>query len=223
MSKQVKCYECWGLNGHHWSGCKTRGYSAVGPHPDAPPREAEPSKPTGPAEMCCGGTTVRAVCAYHGPSAATERAPAPVQYEVEDAGLRLLGPDDPEVSTDLVYATASGGVVGVPQTKPAPSGVAFYVGGLPVQRQDLVKWHVESDPTDATRGHLAFIVSESADVALKLRAMYLADRLCTHRTPFVELRVPNAVSTSIAWFSFSAGGEVATAYKVRFIESEASS
>jgi hypothetical protein len=83
MSKQTKCWECWGLNGHHWPACQSRGYSAVGPHPSAPPREAPaPARdPSAPLEMCCGGTTVRAVCTFHGPSAATERAPA---YEVGD-------------------------------------------------------------------------------------------------------------------------------------------
>jgi hypothetical protein len=156
MSKQTKCWECWGLNGHHWTGCQRRGYANVGPHPDAPPREAAPASPGaggGALEMCCGGTTVRAVCAYHGPSAALpERGDGatgprtPVQVlkalrsghrtgrhatcicqmcvalrsmpqpsKVAASDLRLLGPDDPEVSSDLIYATPDGGVVGVPQ------------------------------------------------------------------------------------------------------------
>lgn len=64
--KQTKCHECRRLNGHHWPTCVTRGYAAIGPHPDAPP--VEPSRPPAVTEqeMCCGGTCVRALCPYHG-------------------------------------------------------------------------------------------------------------------------------------------------------------
>lgn len=31
------------------------------------------------------------------------------------AGARLLGPDDPEVGSDMIYATPDGGVIGIPQ------------------------------------------------------------------------------------------------------------
>lgn len=126
MARQTKCYECWGLNGRHWEGCATRGYSAVGPHPDAP--KAEPSTPEadGPLEMCCGGTTVRAVCEFHKPPAT---APAPLashaavarQLAAVRAGTApippewvCLGPDDPAVSADTIYKTPAGTVVGVP-------------------------------------------------------------------------------------------------------------
>lgn len=73
--KQTKCYECWGLNGQHWQSCQTRGYGAVGPHPDAPKVEPSAPKADGPLEMCCGGTTVRAVCEYHGHQAQGRAAP----------------------------------------------------------------------------------------------------------------------------------------------------
>lgn len=74
--KKTICSECWGSNGNHYRHCATRGYSAVGPHPDAPPVESAPSAPA-PAEieMCCGGTCVRAACAYHGPSTAPTQQP----------------------------------------------------------------------------------------------------------------------------------------------------
>lgn len=61
--KYTKCHECWGLNGHHFSGCQSRGYSAVGPHPSAPIEEDD--EPTQQLEMCCGGTCVRALCFIH--------------------------------------------------------------------------------------------------------------------------------------------------------------
>lgn len=72
--KQTKCHECWGLNGHRWSGCMRRGYANVGPHPDAPAPDAEPPAQTGELEMCCGGTCVRALCFIHStePKATTE-------------------------------------------------------------------------------------------------------------------------------------------------------
>jgi hypothetical protein len=127
MKTKRACYECLRTDTHtDW--CVSRGYSSVGPHPQAPPREAAPPKPAGPGapqEMCCGGTCVRAVCAFHGPSAApppTERGQALVAraraLATSPAGWRLLGPDDPEVSTDLIYATPDGGVVGVPGLPP---------------------------------------------------------------------------------------------------------
>lgn len=114
--KQSKCHECKALNGQHFNQCTTRGYSAVGPHPDAPAREPDaPARdPNAPVEMCCGGTTVRAVCVYHGGTSAapTERAPA---YEVEDLLLGGARVGDALAPADLIYATPTGGVVGVAQ------------------------------------------------------------------------------------------------------------
>jgi hypothetical protein len=135
MKTKRACYECLRTDTHtDW--CVSRGYAAVGPHPQAPPREAAPTERPGPGaagalEMCCGGTCVRALCFIH--STEPKQAPATPDYEAFDlapgastlvararalaappAGWRLLGPDDPEVSSDLIYATPDGGVVGVP-------------------------------------------------------------------------------------------------------------
>src|SRR5690349_3726594 len=60
--KQTKCHECWGLNGHHWNGCKTRGYAAIGPHPDAPALDTEPAH-ADPTPCPCG--IARLDCEYH--------------------------------------------------------------------------------------------------------------------------------------------------------------
>lgn len=75
--KQTKCHECWGLNGHHWSGCMRRGYANVGPHPDAPARDAERPPAQTEQEMCCGGTCVRALCFIHGSEPRLTDAPEP--------------------------------------------------------------------------------------------------------------------------------------------------
>jgi hypothetical protein len=71
------------------------------------------------------------ICPFHAPDAEpdTERAveaqstpepfvitmPGEVREVSCDISLRLIGPDDPEVSSDLIYATPSGGVVAVPR------------------------------------------------------------------------------------------------------------
>lgn len=81
-------------------------------------------------EMCCGGTCVRALCAYHAPrpvatkwyatcdddaylvafQAAIDRAIARLR-ESNQQELRRIGLDDPEVSDRMCYLTPSGGVV----------------------------------------------------------------------------------------------------------------
>lgn len=89
--KQTKCHECWGLNGRHWPTCVTRGYGAVGPHPDAPACDTEPPTDRAEPEMCCGGTCVRALCFIH----STEPRPEP-KGRAEPCELDSWGdPDDP--------------------------------------------------------------------------------------------------------------------------------
>jgi hypothetical protein len=166
MSKQTKCWECWGLNGHHWNGCKTRGYAAVGPHPDAPPREADAPEPGAGAvalEMCCGGTCVRALCFIHStepksapvttpdyeafdcaPSASTPVARARALATAVPTGWKLLGPDDPEVSSDLIYATPDGGLAGVPQATPLQTRICAKLEALGL----LSEMSVEVSGTD---------------------------------------------------------------------------
>jgi hypothetical protein len=143
MPKITKCHECEGLNGHHWNGCRTRGYFAVGPHSAAPDTQRAPSNES--LEMCCGGTCVRALCPYHGLSAAARRlTPIELACAEQDFAeemyreaygrippdLRLLGPDDPEVSSDLIYATPDGGVVAVPADPCNVSVSNIALGGL---------------------------------------------------------------------------------------------
>lgn len=55
-----------------------------------------------------------------GPVAVPSPAPPPII-----AGARLLGLDDPEVSTDLIYAVPGGGVMGVPQASNTVIGVDY--------------------------------------------------------------------------------------------------
>lgn len=59
--KQTKCHECWGSDGFHMSYCRSKGYSAVGPHPDA--LQAAPAKPTVIEQCHCG--IARLDCEYH--------------------------------------------------------------------------------------------------------------------------------------------------------------
>lgn len=69
----ITCRECQYTDDHaEW--CQSRGYAFVGPHPDAPAPDTvrSPADPNAPLEMCCGGTTVRAVCVYHGPKVDTK-------------------------------------------------------------------------------------------------------------------------------------------------------
>lgn len=73
--KQNKCHECWGLNGHHWTGCTTRGYSFVGPHPSAPDTERAPTPSSEIAQCPCG--RARAGCDFHDPTLQPVAAPAP--------------------------------------------------------------------------------------------------------------------------------------------------
>ncbi len=281
--KQSKCHECWGLNGHHWTGCKTRGYSAVGPHPDAPARETDaPARdPNAAVEMCCGGTCVRALCFIHATEPrSTERAPA---YEVEDLapgaptlrvsaagptvligtdaewaeagrrslGWRLLGPDDPDVSTDLIYATPSGGVVARPQTPPRDAHlaqrqadavqldgerVAFVLGGCQIRMRDVGIIHTRFDDSafeldadgmrraDMSRGQLTFELRADAPDGIKVRAMYLADKLAT-MPACLQLVSPGAYRTDKAWFVKASatgrvGAEASTIYVVRFCAAE---
>ncbi len=79
-------------------------------------------------ECPCGRP--RAGCEYHDPAMQSAASP-PVRDPLSPnaravlAGrkLRLLGPDDPEVSSDLIYLDeATGGLVAVPQadTEPEP-------------------------------------------------------------------------------------------------------
>ncbi len=67
--KLTKCHECWGL-GRHESYCRSRGYAAVGPHPDAPPAHAAPR--VDPTPCPCG--IAKADCTYHAASPDTQRA-----------------------------------------------------------------------------------------------------------------------------------------------------
>lgn len=67
-------------------------------------------------ECPCG--RARAGCEYHDPDlqAPTEWNAMPPEAKAQyvDAGLKLLGPDDPEVSSDLIYRDeATGGLVSV--------------------------------------------------------------------------------------------------------------
>lgn len=92
------------------------------------------------SDLCCGGTRSRKGCEYHDPALqAASEAPAPtaltlggiplritsaparvaVAAAALPAGARLLGLDDPEVSTDMIYAVPGGGVIGAPQAAPA--------------------------------------------------------------------------------------------------------
>lgn len=120
--KRTKCHECWGLNGHHWNGCKTRGYAAVGPHPNAPaPEEQSTVDPTALLEMCCGGTCVRAVCPYHGPSTAGSGDSAEFQLSAQTLTDYDLAAECPDIkSGDIVTIVLTGnvivygGVIGVP-------------------------------------------------------------------------------------------------------------
>lgn len=82
MAKSVRCHECWMYNGSHAAWCQSRGYAAIGPHPDAPPAETQRA-PAGPVEECpCG--RARAGCAYHDPTLQPEATPRTIEYEVSD-------------------------------------------------------------------------------------------------------------------------------------------
>lgn len=75
------CSECMWPNRQHADWCRSRGYAAVGPHPDAP--QAEPPKPT-VVEVCpCG--IARLDCDYHRPGSNADAGPATERnYEVYD-------------------------------------------------------------------------------------------------------------------------------------------
>ncbi len=68
MSAKHACHDCGAYDRNHYAWCKTKGYSSVGPHPNAPtaepPTERAPSNGDA-AEMCCGGTCLRSQCDYH--------------------------------------------------------------------------------------------------------------------------------------------------------------
>ena len=69
------CDECGAYNGTHWSGCMSRGYLTVGPHPDAPP--ATERAPVDPTPCPCG--IAKADCDYHRPAPAV-----PFEYGAYD-------------------------------------------------------------------------------------------------------------------------------------------
>lgn len=76
------CDECWMYGGAHAAWCQSRGYAAIGPHPDAPPAETQRA-PAGPVEECpCG--RARAGCTYHDPKLQPEATPRTIEYEVSD-------------------------------------------------------------------------------------------------------------------------------------------
>lgn len=85
------------------------------------------------------------ICPFHPTDEApvTERLPEPArglgptteesmrEWLANDPKLRLLGPDDPEVSSDLIYLNeATGGLVGVPQSPARPSVSLRFEGAL---------------------------------------------------------------------------------------------
>lgn len=124
-------------------------------------------------ECPCGG--VRGVCEYHpavgyaepcesdswGPPPDTERVveaastPEPLTDEqrayqyAHDAltrhGFRLLGADDPEVSTDLIYVAPDGGIVSLPRLTVTLTGKVHAV------KSRLVCWPAELTATPEER------------------------------------------------------------------------
>lgn len=52
--------------GAHAAWCQSRGYAAIGPHPDAPPAETQRAPSLAPEQCPCG--RARAGCTYHDPT-----------------------------------------------------------------------------------------------------------------------------------------------------------
>jgi hypothetical protein len=118
--------------------------------------------------------------------------PAPAASVVVPADWRLLGLDDPEVSTDLIYATPGGGVMGVPQAlsatasappTPAPRKKAIAIGGVPFAREDFASASVLYKDYG---GEFCIEVEPHSDREILLRAMYNADKLA-FSTAFVAI------------------------------------
>lgn len=101
--KQRKCYECQVWNGHA-SYCLSRGYAAVGPHPDAPkapiPREGLGSRFV--VQCPCG--IARLDCEYHRPEANADNGPATERYEVFDALPRFMQESVEQATSSLQAA-----------------------------------------------------------------------------------------------------------------------
>ncbi len=58
------CPECRSAYGHlGW--CQSKGYSNVGPHPDAPAPETQRAPAAAEPDYCCGGTCLRELCFIH--------------------------------------------------------------------------------------------------------------------------------------------------------------
>lgn len=62
--------------GAHAAWCQSRGYAAIGPHPDAPPAETQRAPSLAPEQCPCG--RARAGCEYHDP---TLQPPRQLEFE----------------------------------------------------------------------------------------------------------------------------------------------
>ena len=82
MTKSVRCHECWVFGGTHAAWCQSRGYAAIGPHPDAPPREVAPTGPREIPQCPCG--RAREGCEWHDPKLQPAATPRTIEYGVSD-------------------------------------------------------------------------------------------------------------------------------------------
>ncbi len=131
----------------------------------------------------------------------------------EAPSLRLLGPDDPEVSSDLIYLDeATGGLVAVPS---APAALTATIGGLTVKLRtcELIG--------EGSSYRVKMTLSLGAEEH-KLNAMHLADLMALRHTggrlPFVAVDVPSiGVRTDRAWFAAREPGVASVTYVLRFI------
>lgn len=82
MNRNRPCDECAWCNGEHAEWCVSRGYSAVGPHPDAPVSETVRAPGVNDNLEQCPCGRPRAGCDYHDP--ALQPAAPDREYEVYD-------------------------------------------------------------------------------------------------------------------------------------------
>ncbi len=84
------CPECRSTH-NHWGWCQSKGYSNVGPHPDAPVPENQRVPQSAEPDYCCGGTCLRELCFIHAGLPKAQAAPKPTHWELEFKGCRQAG------------------------------------------------------------------------------------------------------------------------------------
>lgn len=163
--------------GAHAAWCQSRGYAAIGPHPDAPPAETQRAPSLAPVEECpCG--RARAGCTYHDPK---QQPPRQLEFEfTEDWDHSGCGSASTVAIAGVILKREE--VVAVRITRDRP---AFLLGN--------------DDAVDDTRGFLTCTVQDGTEAAQRLEAMFTVFTADDDSAPRFSVLAPG-LRTNWAWF-----------------------